>query len=253
MSNLVVPTFLGRTCNLIFQTAACIGYAKKYGTDWFIPQGYHHKQIYKHWSLPIYRGNIRKLKTYDVATDALWGYSPIPFQEGGILLRGFFQSEKHFENAIPEVKHAFRLNINPIEKVSIHIRRGDYLATDQQTFAPVDMNYINQAIAVFKKYNKADFLVFSDDIQWAKDNLKYPDCKFTFSEGQNEFNDLSLMASCTGHIIANSSFSWWGAYLGSNENKLVVSPSHECPNWFAHNKMDTTHLLPESWVKIKWK
>lgn len=253
MSNFVVSTFLGRTCNLILQTCACIGYSKKYGTDWFIPQGYHHRQIYQHWNLPIYRGNVRRLKLYDVATDEGWGYSPIPFMEGGVLLRGFFQSLRHFDNAEPEVKQAFRLNINPIDKVSIHIRRGDYLATNQQTFAPIDMNYLNQAINIFKGYGKADFIIFSDDIQWCKENLTDPDCKFTFSEGQNEFNDLSLMASCTDHIIANSTFSWVGAYLGHNENKVVVTPHNEAPNWFAHSKMNTTHLLPESWMKIKWK
>ena len=254
MRDYVLPTFLGRLGNLAFQTAACIGYAKKYGTDWFIPQGYHHRQIYRHWSLPIYRGNIRRLKVYDVATDEGWGYKEIPHMEGGVLLRGFFQSQNHFSNAIPEVKQAFRLNINPIEKVSLHIRLGDYTAPNQDTFRPIDLNYIRQATDIFKAYGKDKFLVFSDDIPRSKEMCsEIKDAEFTFSEGQNEFNDLSLMASCTDHIIANSSFSWWGAWMGHNENKIVVSPSHECPNWFAHNKMDTTYLLPDEWIKVKWK
>lgn len=254
MSNLVVPTFLGRTANLLFQTAACIAYAKKYNTDWFIPRGYHHRQIYRHWKLPIYRGNVRNLKLYDVATDEGWGYKEIPFIQGGVLLRGFFQSEKHFDNAIDEVKEAFRLNIDPIEKVSLHIRLGDYTATNQDTFRPIDINYIRQATDIFKSYGKDKFLVFSDDIPRSKQMLsEIKDAEFSYSEGRNEFQDLSLMASCTDHIIANSSFSWWGAWLGANTNKLVVSPHNEAPNWFAHSRMDTTHLLPESWVKIKWK
>jgi hypothetical protein len=212
-----VPEFLGRTCNLMFQTAAAIGYAKKYGTDWFIPPHYHHRQIYKYWKLPVYKGNIRKLKVYDVATDEGWGYSPIPKFEGGVKLRGFFQSERHFDR-------------------------------------PVDMNYIHQAVDVFRQYNKMKFLVFSDDIAWCKANLSViKDAEFHYSEGQSEFGDLSRMASCSDHIIANSSFSWWGAYLGSNENKLVVSPDHTAPNWFAHNKMDTTHLIPSSWTEIKFR
>jgi hypothetical protein len=249
-----VPEFLGRTCNLMFQTAAAIGYAKKYGTDWFIPPHYHHRQIYKYWKLPVYKGNIRKLKVYDVATDEGWGYSPIPKFEGGVKLRGFFQSERHFDNAVPEVKQAFLLAIDPIDFVSIHIRRGDYMDANQQTFRPVDMNYIHQAVDVFRQYNKMKFLVFSDDIAWCKANLSViKDAEFHYSEGQSEFGDLSRMASCSDHIIANSSFSWWGAYLGSNENKLVVSPDHTAPNWFAHNKMDTTHLIPSSWTEIKFR
>lgn len=244
---------LGRLCNLIFQASACIGYAKKYGTDWFLPPHYHHKQIYKHWNLPKYRGNIRKLQVYDVATDELWSYSPIPKFDGGVKIRGFFQSLKHFENAQDEVKQAFRLNINPIDFVSLHVRRGDYLDTDQNTFRPIDMNYIRMAIDVFKSYNKNKFMVISDDIKWCKENIQDPECEFRFSEGQNEFYDLSLMASCTDHIMSNSTFAWMGSWMGHNSNKVIVTPSHEPPNWFLHGRMNTKDLLLDEWIQLKWK
>lgn len=245
---------LGRLANLIFQASACIGYAKKYGTDWALPRHYHHREIYKYWpTLPTFKGNPRKLKVYDVATDEDWGYKEIPNQNGDVKLRGFFQSEKFFENAKDEVRNAFKLDIRPVMYVSIHVRRGDYLDENQSTFRPVDMNYLNQAIGYFKNLGKTQFAVFSDDIAWCKQNLTDKDCEFVFSEGRNEFKDLSLMASCSDHIISNSSFSWMSAWLCPRSNKIVVSPHHEAPNWFLHNRMDTTHLIPDGWVQIKYR
>src|SRR5688572_5611120 len=201
MSNFVVPTFLGRYGNQLFQVAAAYGYALEYNTDWFVPGNYHHREIYKHWKLPIYRGNIKRLPLYDVATDEGWGYSPIPFHAGGIHIRGFFQSYLHFDHCQRDIKNLFKLNINPIDKVSIHVRRGDYLATDQQTFRPIDMNYITQAIDRFKKLDKTKFMVVSDDIPWCRQNITDPDSEFSFSDGKSVFGDLSLMASCEHHII----------------------------------------------------
>lgn len=246
---------LGRLANLMFQTSACIGYAKKYGTDWAIPRHYHHREIYKFWpSLPVYKGNPKKLKVYDVATDQDWGYKEIPNQGGDVKLRGFFQSELFFKHAEEEVRKAFKLDIKPRQRVSIHVRRGDYLATNQQTFCPVDMNYLTKAIGHFKELGKTEFMVFSDDIAWCKHNLNDPDCIFEYSNGpRNEFHDLSLMASCGDHIISNSTFSWMSAWLCPRPNKIVVSPSAEAPNWFLHNRMDTSNLLPKEWTQIKYR
>lgn len=253
MSNFVVPQFLGRLGNQLFQVAAALGYAKKYNTEWFVPQGYHHREIYKHWNLPIYRGNIRKLKMYDVATDQGWGYAPIPFMDGGVQLRGFFQSNLHFDHCEQDIKNLFKLQIDPIDAVSIHVRRGDYLAPNQDTFKPIDMTYIEKAMRFFKNEGKTKFMVVSDDLQWCRENIKDTDCEILFSTGQSVYSDLCLMASCEHHIISNSTLAWWAAYLGRNENKIVVSPSSEAPNWFLHNRMDTSFLLPREWHQIKYR
>lgn len=253
-TNFVVPKFYGRTGNVFFQVAAAIGYAKKYGTDWFIPNHYHHREIYKHWNLQIFRGNPRKLHVYDrTLSDATWCYEQIPFHPGGVEIRGFFQSLKHFDNAEAEVKSVFRLPVNPIDFVSLHVRRGDYLDTNQQTFCPVDMNYIRQAMSVFKNMGKTKFMVVSDDLPWCMENVKDPDCEIRFSDGKSVISDLTLMASCTDHIISNSTLAWMAAYLGYNENKVIVSPHNDAPNWFLHSRMDTKDLLPDSWVKIKYR
>lgn len=251
--NFVLPEFLGRFGNQLFQVAAAYGYALKYNTDWFVPGHYHHTEIYKHWKLPIYRGNHKRLPVYDVATDKGWGYEPIPFHQGGIKIRGFFQSYKHFEHCEQEIKNLFKLNINPIDFVSIHVRRGDYLAPNQDTFKPVDMNYISKAMQQMKESGKMKFMVVSDDIPWCRENIKDSACEIQFSDGKSVFGDLSLMASCTDHIISNSTLAWWAAYLGRNENKIVITPSAEAPNWFLHNRMDTSNLLPPQWNQIKYR
>ena len=177
----------------------------------------------------------------------------IPKQPGGVLLRGFFQSPLHFDHCQQEVKNVLKLQINPIDAVSLHVRRGDYLAPNQDTFKPVDMNYINQAMSHFKSIRKTKFMVVSDDLPWCRENIKDSDCEILFSNGQSVYSDLCLMASCEHHIISNSTLAWWAAYLGRNENKIVVSPSGEAPNWFLHNRMDTSNLLPKEWIQIKYR
>lgn len=245
--------FLGRLGNMMMQTAACIGYAKLHNKQWAIPANYHHRGIYKFWpKLPKYKGNPRKLKTYDVATDEGWAYAPIPYFEGDIKLRGFFQSELYFKHAEKEVREAFPLQIKPINYVSIHVRRGDYLE-HKNDFPPVDMKYITMAIDYMIDHGQKSFLVFSDDIKWCTDHIGHHQyaMNIDFYDGGNEFNALSAMASCQHHIIANSTFSWWGAWLGHNPDKIVVSPSHL--NWFGHNRVDTKDLLPPEWHQIKFR
>lgn len=246
--NTVQPEFLGRLGNNMFQIAAAIGYAHKYGTGWSAPAGYHHREIYRFFKPNTCRIHPKKMKLYDVATDEGWGYAPIPFHEGSLRIRGFFQSYKYFEGYEEEVRNAFKLNIQPTGYVSVHIRLGDYLE-HKNDFPPINNDYLQ---AAFKKFPLGQkFLVFSDDLKWCRENMT--GFQFEFSPGYNEFHDLSLMASCEHHIIANSTFSWWGAYLGHNPDKIVVSPSHLPGNWFGHNRVDTRDLLPPEWHQIKFR
>lgn len=239
---------------MMMQTATCIGYAKEHGKEWAIPRYYHHREIYKFWpKLPRYHGNQRKLKTYDVATDEGWAYAPIPYFEGDVKLRGFFQSEKFFKHAEKEVREAFPLRIEPSDYVSIHVRRGDYLEHSGD-FPPVDMRYISMAMDYMIQRGHNKFKVFSDDMEWCRQNIKHEFAsEIIFQYPLTEFHDLSLMASCQHHIIANSTFSWMGAYLGRNPDKIVVSPSHLPNNWFGHNRVDTKDLLPPEWHQIKFR
>ena len=125
--------------------------------------------------------------------------------------------------------------------VSVHVRRGDY--TKLQDHHPLcTVEYYEKAMAMFKDHS---FLVFSNDIEWCKENIKGP--RVMYSEEESAAKDLQLMASCDHNIIANSSFSWWGAWLNDNQNKKVIAPS----NWFGptcdHSSKD---IVPETWIRI---
>jgi hypothetical protein len=259
LTNVVTCEFLGRLGNNLFQVAACIGYSKKHNVPWAIPPGYHHRQIYQYFKLPVYRGNIRKLPVYDTATDEGFPFAEIPFYKSpGVKIRGFWQSYKYFDHAREEVLKVWNLKQHPEYKdfTSIHVRRGDYLKYPE-AFGPVTIEYIIQAVMIMKDSGRKKFIVFSDDLAWCKEAFQYFkdwDISFQYSDGTNEYHDLSVMSSCSGNIIANSSFSWIAAYANQNPKKVVISPDHT--SWFGPanaQKLDTKDLLPSDWVKIKFR
>lgn len=150
----------------------------------------------------------------------------------------YYQDPSYFAGREEEIKLLFGQDIKPIDMVAIHIRRGDYVNNPFY----VDLtktDYYERAMAEFPD---ASFLVFSDDIEWCKRQDLFKDCEF--SEGNDEITDLNMMAGCKGLIMANSSFSWWGAFLG--EEKKVIAPKH----WYADGE-ERTKLLP-NWKRI-WK
>lgn len=246
MRQLITCDFLGRMGNNMFQVAAMIGLAKKHKVGFGIPTGYHHKQIYQHFpNLPRYSGNARRLPVHDEGQHT-FRHHKIPFNPGGLKLRGFFQSEKYFEYCKEEIKQAFPLRINPTDRVSIHVRRGDYVKY-VDNFLPTTREDVKRAVSYFKERGSERFLVCSDDISWCRENLRGIDAQFDFNEGTNEYQDLSDMASCDHHVVSRSSFSWWSAWLGHNPNKVVVALTP----WFGkNNTLDTTDLIPQNWIKI---
>ncbi len=161
------------------------------------------------------------------------------------MLCGYFQSEKYFSHCREEILKAFNFKWNKItNKVSIHVRRADYVVGTP--FEPITMEYITKAILFFKEKGYYNYYVFSDDMEWCKRNVNsgvFSDCKFEYSEGKNEFEDLELISSCEHNVTANSTFSWWGAWLNRNLNKIVVTPE----KWFNGVNKD---LIPDSWIKL---
>ena len=126
---------------------------------------------------------------------------------------------------------------------SIHVRRGDYLNSPNH-HPTQNMNYYMRAIKEMPK--DSVFLIFSDDIKWCKENFPNLPEKFIFVEGNKDYEDLHLMTHCKNNIIANSTFSWWGAWLNSNSDKIVVAPK----KWFgpALKNNDTKDLYCEGWI-----
>lgn len=258
MSNLVTCEFLGRVSNNLFQVAACINYSKLHNVPWFIPLNYHHRQIYNYWKFPIYKGNIKKLPVFDRATDEGWSYCDLPFHPNGVKLRGFWQAYKYLDPFKEDILKAWNFKVYDDLKdfVSIHIRRTDYV-THADYFPPVDMKYVKLAIHELEdrtNQRQEKFLVFSDDVAWCRKEFaeQLPNRTFIFSEGTNEYEELSKMASCGHNIIANSTFSYVAAYANRNPEKVVITPSKD--EWFGvKSKLDTKDLLPPEWNQVKFR
>jgi len=267
MSALVYPKFIGRLANNMFQIAACIGYAKKYGVKWgikkgYVEQGFQANQVDRFMpDLPYCGGSYRRYSEHQRGWDNEWfNYHEIPCFPEGVELVGFFQSEKYFENAKNEVRSAFEPYIKWRDDLSnycaIHVRRGDYVQ-HADSFPPVTVDYLNAAM--FKMLDKPiqGFVVCSDDIEWCKANISpstFYDLKFM--EGSDEWTDFCAMASCGHHIMSNSTFSWWSSWLGRNPQKTVISPSHKRGNWFGFSSGiagDCVDLLPKEWEQIQFR
>ena len=176
----------------------------------------------------------------------------VPIKDKADLhLQGYFQSEKYFKEHREEVIAAFNIPVYETKKnvVSLHIRRGDSLKFVDKLPQPTD-KYLDRAISSF--YTNWSFLVFSDDIAWCKERFKGDRFEFDVSDGDPK-KTLGRMASCEHNIIVNSTFSWWGAWLNTNPDKIVISPSKE--SWFGDNwkhKLSAQDIVCDSWVQIPY-
>ena len=166
---------------------------------------------------------------------------------------GYWQSEKYFLNYEKEIKNnlspsqetlnkLLSLNVLNNNSVSLHIRRTDYVKSNG--LHPVQsVDYYKKALDIIGHYD--NILVFSDDIEWCKNNIKFENINFI--EGISDIENIFLMSMCKNNIIANSSFSWWGAWLNNNGNKQVIAPK----NWFGPQLgLNTSDIVPETWIKI---
>lgn len=136
-------------------------------------------------------------------------------------------------------------SINP---VSIHVRRGDYV-TDIATalhHGALPISYYKGAVEEIYRYTaEPTFVVFSDDIEWAKSNLPLPQTIIFVSDNTiQDYEELKLMSACEHHIIANSSFSWWGAWLNPKNNKTVIAPKQ----WFTRASFNASSIVPKEWI-----
>lgn len=181
-------------------------------------------------------------------------YDTIPYRKDTIL-KGYFGRERYFiryrdeiirlfrnEDIIEELKDTFKFVLN--NSVSMHVRRGDYLRFSN-VYNILTHEYYYNALKLIEKTQIVDnILVFSDDIEWCKSNM--PDCRITFIEGQSDDYDLLLMGLCNrGNIIANSTFSQWGATLGEEPLKPIIAPK----KWFLNEHLNA-NVVPSRWIRI---
>lgn len=180
-----------------------------------------------------------------------------------VCLRGYWQSERYFADAATLVRKALRFKepatarnaelaaeIAGPSAVSLHVRRGDYVSNPsaREIHGLCTLDYYQRAVAILcEQVVDPFFYIFSDEPDWVRANLRV-DAPFAIIDHNGTdacHEDMRLMSLCAHHIIANSSFSWWGAWLGANSEKIVIAPER----WFAVSDRDTRDVVPEAWTR----
>lgn len=263
---------LGRLGNQMFQFAALKGISKNRGFGYCIPDhsnnldygGYYRHELQGCFKMSGFdgkygyvNGDTVQLEQYHFCQELL---DECP---DNCTLVGYFESEKYFKHVEGEIRNIYQfkdeivesclnygqkfLNENP---VAITVRRGDFLVPHNVNKHKVcTIDYYKQAL---KKFNNRPILLFSDDIEWCKNQNVFTSRECNFVENNSKiykgYSDLCLMSMCEDFIMANSTFSWWGAWLSKNKNKKVIAPKE----WFGlelrHNILDDQ--LPETWERV---
>ncbi len=258
---------LGRLGNQMFQYASLKGIARNRGFNFCIPPqstfGLHDLNV-KNSDSSIYIFPKLNPDDINITSNPVRNESSFSFDfdlfnscDDDIDLMGYFQNKKYFENIEDEIREEFSFSsevndlcgeyVNSIssknELISLHIRRGDYLYLSDH-HPPLEIDYYERALQKIK--SNAEVLIFSDDPEWCKTQKLFSSDRFLVSESNNSVYDLCLMTMCSHHIIANSSFSWWGAWLSKSKN--VIAPNQ----WFGPSLKhhDTSDVYCSEWQVI---
>lgn len=240
--------------NQLFCVATALGYAYDNSAIPLFPQVKTDRLISKYKdtlykNLKIGRPDIPPGSFYQ---EPGFQFKEIKHQTGILKIRGYFQSHKYFDKHRSEILKD--LNIEDLKSqvkekygdfsdfVSIHVRRGDYLSLSDYHYN-LQMDYYKKAIQSFDE--NTSFLIFSNDLEWCKENFNFLN-SVSFSETEEDWEDILLMSTCRDNIIANSSFSWWGAWLNTNEQKKVIAPKKWFGPKYKHN--NTKDLIPQNWI-----
>lgn len=256
----VTSTLQGGLGNYMFQIAAALGISIRDDKELRIdisditvvhsPLELYYKNIFR-------KINFGSVSEYDYLHHS--HHSPIQFLEipkinGNIKLDGYYQNERYFNDCKNEILSLYEIDDDTQsyltkkysdvllnDTCSLHVRRGNYV--NKQDFHPLQtISYYEKAVSIIGE--DKFYLIFSDDINWCEENLTFIKNKVFISENL-DYQDMYLMSMCNNNIIANSSFSWWGAWLNKNKDKKVIYPSR----WFSVG-IDTSQIGCENWIKI---
>ena len=259
---------MGRLANQMFQYASLKGIARNIGTDIMIPN---HTQVVNDGI-----GNMLRTELFDsfnlkvnigllnngnspVVQERFFHFDEDLFKmcPDHVSLQGYFQSEKYFKHIESEIREDFTFKkevlgpckemISSIDNpIALHVRRTDYV-TNSANHPPCTLDYYKAALEHFD--SDRNIIVFSDDSAWCQEQELFSDDRFMISENTDNRVDLCLMSLCDDFVIANSTFSWWGAWLSTNQNKKVIAPIQ----WFGTGytkEHDTKDLIPDGWTRI---
>lgn len=214
--------------------------------------------LYRLWSLFI--PSFFNLRLVEDTIPSLFDPNLLAFQNA--YYYGYWQTEKYFLSIEEEVRQVFSFPLLLLSKktvecknlictsnsISVHIRRGDYLKESNidlyggictVEYYKESINYMNRKVA------NPIFVVFSDDIEWVKAHFQMPNAVYVdWNQGTDAWQDMFLMSQCKHNVMANSSFSWWGAWLNNNKEKIVISPSRFL------NVGDSKDIISDGWIKL---
>lgn len=254
---------LGRLGNQMFQFASLKGIARNNNYEYCIPPSLNRNEWTDHQLFNCFKLS----KTTSLNIQYIDDRRPIVEEEtfefnenlfnscpDWVDIRGFFQSEKYFKHISKEIKSDFEfkdeIKIPCLESfqefenpISLHVRRTDYITNPNHSILP--LTYYEKALLEFDSNRQV--LIFSDDAEWCLNQKIFDSDRFIVSESKNSYIDMCIMSLCKDHIIANSSFSWWGAWLSDSDR--VIAPL----DWFgdSNNKhLNTKDIIPEEWEKI---
>jgi hypothetical protein len=259
--SIVTTKLMGGIGNYLFQIASSYAYSLKYDKKFICGTADIQSPHNNH---TLYLNNIlRKVEftnsvpNYIHYVEPNFSYNEIPNFDSDIKLIGYFQSEKYFLEYKKEILEFFEIdpetseyisekysNILNLDNCSLHVRRGDFVNL-QNFHALQTIEYYKKSVDIIGE--DKFYLIFSDDIDWCRENLSFIKNK-TFITENPDYIDLYIMSLCKNNIIANSTFSWWGAWLNSNPNKKIVIPS----KWFGINNLhlNTIDLYCDKWIKL---
>lgn len=180
---------------------------------------------------------------------------------GDFYVEGYWATEKYFKEIKDVIRKDFTVKeelsgknkevadmIAGANSVSLHIRRGDYL-DNPEVYKTFGMDYYDRAVQLIaQKIDNPHFFIFSDDMSWVKKNLilNFPTEYVDHNLANKNYEDMRLMSLCQHNIIANSSFSWWGAWLNNHTDKIVIAPQ----KFFNDAELSKNDIIPESWIRM---
>lgn len=252
--------------NSLFQIATTIGIATDNESEYRFPSNCNFR-ISRYLNNSQFKRELPWIDVNRLNNLPRWGigdskYVQPPKFDSDVVIDGFFQSEKYFKSHRDDVLKMFELADIIKEEISskysmlfntahcgLHVRRGDYFTAKEMRV--IDVTYYKEAIKSFD--SNTTFVIFSDDINWCKNNLDFIPKKI-FIEERNDLKEMYLMSRLSGMIIANSTFSWWGAWLGNQSKVVIPNPN---TNWFSdlyyneRGKMSNFNdLVCEGWLVI---
>jgi len=259
---------MGQLGNQMFQYASLKGIASKHNYKTIVPNHMEvivdalgnklRIELFDAFDLPCYPMDIGTVPHERHLQEPHYHFSQELLDNcpDNVSLVGYFQSEKYFKHIEDDIRDLFAPKKEALESyeaakelfdnpVALHIRRGDFLINSVHHHN-LSMKYYEEALKEFD--DDRQVIIFSDDTDWCKQQPLFEGDRFLVCEGGGPYTDLCIMSRCSDFIIANSTYSWWGAWLSRNKEKVVVYPNR----WFGPNNIDksTVDLFPEEWRMI---